>query len=147
MRLPLLLAALLAACASAAPAPLPQRSAKIKSANGPYKLEGYSFAKRSYWDFSKLANGAALPAGLHASDYTVDNSYVFVPSNVYISGGYLTMKVPGGQKAKPYRAGEVTTTLSNIRAASVRTVAILTENPGVCNGKALSPYPFSSGCL
>ncbi|KZL82021.1 glycoside hydrolase family 16 protein [Colletotrichum incanum] len=135
-RSPLIVAAFLAVCASAAPAPLPQRSAKIlASTKGGYTIPNVgTFNNRKTWNFSKLSDGSNIPDGLRASSYPVGDNYVFVPQNAYIAGGYLNLKVDGGQKAKPYRSGEVVTTATNIKYASVRTVAIFSEPPGVCNG-------------
>ncbi|GKT48030.1 beta-glucanase [Colletotrichum spaethianum] len=131
----LIVAGLLAACASAVPAPAPQRSAKVQASKGVYTIPNVgTFLNRQTWDFSKLADGSSIPDGLWVSNYQVGDSYTFVPQNSYISGGYLNLKVDGGQKSKPYRSGEVTTTATNIKYASVRTVAIFAEPAGVCNG-------------
>ncbi|CCF37616.1 hypothetical protein CH063_08906 [Colletotrichum higginsianum] len=132
----LIAAAVFAVCASAVPAPLPQRSAKITAPKaGVYTIpEGGTYSNRMTWDFSKLADGAKIPDGLRVSGYPVSNTHVFAVQNTFIKGGYLNLKVDGGQKAMPYKSAEVVTTVTNIKYASVRTVAIFTENPGVCNG-------------
>lgn len=134
-RASLVVTALLAVCASAAPAPMPQRSAKITAVKNIFTVGNMSFANRLYWDFSKLANGASVPNGLRVSGYPVSDTHVFVTQNAYINGGYLNLKVDGGQKAKPYKSGEVVTVAQNIKYASVRTVAVFSEPAGVCNGK------------
>ncbi|KAK1980578.1 concanavalin A-like lectin/glucanase domain-containing protein [Colletotrichum cereale] len=92
------------------------------------------FYNRQTWDFSGLADYAALPRGLHASKYPVGDTHEFLPRNAFIQGGYLNLRVEGGQTDAPYRSGEVTTMTTNIKYASVRTTAILSETPGVCNG-------------
>ncbi|KAK1726938.1 hypothetical protein CaCOL14_006524 [Colletotrichum acutatum] len=133
-RASLIVTALLAVCASAAPAPMPQRSTKITAVKNIFSVGNMSFSNRLYWDFSKLANGAKVPDGLRVSGYPVSNTHVFVTQNAYINGGYLNLKVDGGQKAKPYKSGEVVTVAQNIKYASVRTVAVFSEPAGVCNG-------------
>ncbi|KAK1992178.1 concanavalin A-like lectin/glucanase [Colletotrichum falcatum] len=123
----LLVTALLAACASASPR-------RKKGSAGVFIPNAGTFYNRQTWDFGKLPDGAALPQGLHASQYPVSDTHEYLPQNVFIRGGYLNLRVEGGQTAKPYRSGEVTTMATNIKYASVRTVAIFSETPGVCNG-------------
>lgn len=81
-----------------------------------------------------------------ASDYTVDDkestptaryNHHFTPDNVAIKDGYLVLTVPGNQQPSfdnPATCGEISTTASNIKYASVRTRAILTSEPGVVDG-------------
>ncbi|KAF9880824.1 glycoside hydrolase family 16 protein [Colletotrichum karsti] len=90
----------------------------------------YTFQKNSYWNFSSMANMAIgqVPSGLKASNYPVD-TYFFSPANVLVKDGYLQLWV----KNKSFRSGEVTV-LQKVKYASVRTVAILSEPAGVCNG-------------
>ena len=85
-----------------------------------------------------------LPSWLVASDNTVQDTssnpnalydHRFVPGNVAVSGGYLNLKVPGGQTSGPIRSAEVATSISNILYASVRVNAILTSEPGVVDGR------------
>ncbi|KAE9579932.1 hypothetical protein CGCF415_v003693 [Colletotrichum fructicola] len=103
-----------------------QRSARGVYTKGMWMVDGkYGFQKNSYYDFSKATS---LPAGLKMSNYPVD-TYFFSPANVIVGGGYLQLWV----KNKSFRSAEVTTT-SKIKYASVRTVAILSEPAGVCNG-------------
>lgn len=90
--------------------------------------------------------GTTLPSGLLASAYTVNDkestptakyNHRFTPQNVAVRDGYLVLTVPGGQKpsfSNPATCGEVTTSASNILYASVRTHAILTQEPGVVDG-------------
>ncbi|KAF7559193.1 hypothetical protein G7046_g4958 [Stylonectria norvegica] len=89
-----------------------------------------SFANHASWTFT----GTSLPSGLRASDYGAGSARVFTPSNVNVRNGYLELLVNGGQTAMPYKSGEITTVVENIKYASVRTVAILSEPAGVCNG-------------
>lgn len=94
-----------------------------------------TFANELHYTFT----GSSLPSGLAASNWGISDpgapfNHVFTPANAYVSGGYLNLKVPGGQTNSPLSAGEVSTTVSNIFHASVRTVAVLTDVPGVCNG-------------
>ncbi|EFQ27152.1 uncharacterized protein GLRG_02323 [Colletotrichum graminicola M1.001] len=127
-RLSLLVTAFLAACVSANPA------RKTGIAGVFNILDGVTFSNRQTWDFSTLSDGAKLPKGLWASQYPIGDTHEYLKQNVFIQGGYLNLRVDGGQTAMPYRSGEVTTKFSNIKYASVRTVAIFSETPGVCNG-------------
>ncbi|TQN64368.1 Beta-glucanase [Colletotrichum shisoi] len=103
-----------------------QRSAPGVYTKGNWIVDNkYSFQKNSYFDFSKATS---LPAGLKASNYPVD-TYTFSPANVIVGKGYLQLWVKKGS----FSSAEVTTT-SKIKYASVRTVAILSEPAGVCNG-------------
>ncbi|WDK16241.1 hypothetical protein CGRA01v4_07522 [Colletotrichum graminicola] len=130
-RLSLLVTAFLAACVSANPA------RKTGIAGVFNILDGVTFSNRQTWDFSTLSDGAKLPKGLWASQYPIGDTHEYLKQNVFIQGGYLNLRVDGGQTAMPYRSGEVTTKFSNIKYASVRTVAIFSETPGVCNGHVL----------
>lgn len=82
--------------------------------------------------------GSNLPKGLVASDYVVQDSpkhHEFVPQNVYVLGGYLNLLVNGGQQNDAVIwSGEVSTDFT-VASARVETYAILTNVPGVCNGK------------
>jgi hypothetical protein len=78
-------------------------------------------------------DGNKLPEGLFAADWRIDDNWSVNAENVAVKDGYLQLKVPGGQQ-KPYKCAQVDTTVTNILYASVRTVAILTKTPGVCNG-------------
>lgn len=90
--------------------------------------------------------GTTLPAKLMSSNYIVRDAahfdHQFESAQVTVSGGYLQLKMPGGQTANPLKSAEVTTTFSNIRYASVRTTAILGNPAGACNGKFDTPLPF-----
>ncbi len=86
----------------------------------------------------------SLPSGLMASDYTVADTpntptatynHTFIPADVTVSGGFLQLKVPGGQTKSPLNCAEVITTLSDIHYASVRTTAIFSSVAGTVNGK------------
>lgn len=112
-----------------------------QTSNGWVVDNQYSYANRAIFDFS---TGTTLPAGLRRSTYPVGGTHVYEAANAVVSGGYLNLKVPGGQTAQPYRSGEVVTAVTNIRYASVRTVAIFSEPRGVCNGKELFHISHSS---
>ncbi|KAH7215709.1 concanavalin A-like lectin/glucanase domain-containing protein [Fusarium oxysporum] len=108
-----------------------KRSPEPKLENGHYIVDrATKFANKKVWTF----NGKSLPEGLYSSDYPVGKTHVFTPSGVKVRNGYLELTVPGGQKSKPYKAAEVATEIENIKYASVRTTAILSEPAGVCNG-------------
>lgn len=62
-------------------------------------------------------------------------NHSFVPANVAVSGGYLRISVPGGQKTSPIKCGEVTTLESKIKYASVRTYARFSSAPGTVQGQ------------
>jgi hypothetical protein len=65
----------------------------------------------------------------------------FTPDNVAIENGYLVLTVPGGQNTSPILCAEVQTVATNIQYASVRTTAILTQEPGVVDGE-LGPLNY-----
>ncbi|KAF7556057.1 hypothetical protein G7Z17_g1744 [Cylindrodendrum hubeiense] len=102
--------------------------------NGKYIVDGKTqFSKKAVWTFT----GNKLPVGLSASNYGAGDTRLFIPSNAVVRNGYLELLVNGRQTAMPYKCGEVVTNVRNIKYASVRTVAILSEPAGVCNGMFL----------
>ncbi|KIX01213.1 uncharacterized protein Z518_08938 [Rhinocladiella mackenziei CBS 650.93] len=91
--------------------------------------------------------GDTLPAGLLAStDQLIPDeqwgapfNHFFDSSNVAVQDGFAEVRVPGGQdpSSDPQRAihsGEIFTLESQILYASVRTAAILSTEPGTCQG-------------
>lgn len=107
-----------------------KRSASPELVNGKYIVDRQSqFANSATYTF----DGDSLPDGLYKSTYSGD-THGFSAANAYLEDGYLNLLVNGGQTQMPYTCGEVTTVVENIKYASVRTVAILTEPAGVCNG-------------
>jgi hypothetical protein len=90
---------------------------------------------------------AAAPLALaqeYASTTTFEFSgstlHEYISDNVEVSGGFLNLKVNGGQSTDTaICSGEVVTDFT-ISSASVETYAILTGVPGVVNGKL---YKFS----
>ncbi|KFH48231.1 Beta-glucanase-like protein [Hapsidospora chrysogenum ATCC 11550] len=111
--------------------PVLKRSPPPPHENGKYILEDRQaeFDNHISWDFQS----GSLPHGLSRSQYPVGQTHRYAPENVVVRDGYLELLVPGGQ-SQPISCGEVVTDERNILYASVRTVAILTETPGVCNG-------------
>ncbi len=104
--------------------------------------------------FTQFANytfqntATSPPSGLMASNYIVADSpgtptatynHSFIPADVTVSGGFLQLKVPGGQTQSPLKCAEVVTTLSDIHYASVRTTAIFSSVAGTVNGKYPGP--------
>lgn len=59
--------------------------------------------------------------------------HVFVPDNVRVRDGFLELLVLGGQTQNPIRSAEVFTWFY-VLYGSVRTYAILTEEPDGCYG-------------
>lgn len=101
-----------------------------------------TFANKDVYTFT----GTTLPAGLTASNYQVDDriggapyNHVFNPANVAVSGGYLNLKVPGGQKptSKVAISSAEITTNTNMLYGSVRINAIFSTVPGTCHGISL----------
>ncbi|TEA22566.1 hypothetical protein C8034_v002946 [Colletotrichum sidae] len=109
------------------------RSPKPTFVDNSYVInEDARFAFNLFFNFT---GATTLPEGLYSSVYAVsEGTHRYNASNVNVAGGYLQLKVPGAQTKKPYTCGEVVTTESRILYASVRTVAILSEPAGVCNG-------------
>lgn len=127
---------------STAPTPLSSSSSAQPTQNscGQWVVPGTgTFANKSVFTFT----GSSLPAGLSASNYQVDDrsggapyNHVFKPANVAVSGGFLNLKVPGGQTPNANTAissAEVVTT-TNLLYGSVRTNAIFSTVPGTCHG-------------
>jgi hypothetical protein len=92
------------------------------------------YASTTTFEFS----GSTLPTGLSASNYKVGkipNQHEYISDNVKVSGGFLNLKVNGGQSTDTaICSGEVVTDFT-ISSASVETYGILTEVPGVVNGE------------
>ena len=78
-------------------------------------------------------DGQALPSGLSVSNYQAGQHY-FSPSNAAVTGGYLQLKVPGGQAIGNVSSGEVVTNVNNILYGSFRVYAILSQPAGIVNG-------------
>lgn len=128
-----LTAALLGAGLTAA-SPL---SSMVKRSPEPVQRDGkYIVSRQAEFDnhVSWTFEGESLPEGLSVSAYPVQDTHVYKSDNIAVRDGYLELLVPGGQSAMPYTCGEVVTDVDNIKYASVRTVAILSEPAGVCNG-------------
>ncbi|WPB06215.1 uncharacterized protein RHO25_010872 [Cercospora beticola] len=89
-------------------------------------------------------SGNTLPTGLIASSdligdtadpsSTATYNHQFNTSNVQISDNFLHLIVPSNQTTSPIQCAEISTQISNILYASVRTSAILTNESGICNG-------------
>lgn len=88
--------------------------------------------------------GNTLPTGLTVSSYPVYEDKVtsgqgpkydriFEEKNVVVKDGFMELHVPGGQTDSPISCAEVGTTFE-VQYGSIRTYAILAEEPGVCNG-------------
>lgn len=118
--------------------PAVKRSTTPERVNGKYVVNGeIEFDHNLTFDFS---SARSLPEGLISSEFEIGTgTHKYTPDNVQVRDGYLELLVPGGQTEMPYSCGEIETEVRNILYASVRTVAILTEPAGVCNGKPFLP--------
>lgn len=136
MHLPSYLAPTLLAIGLSTAAPQPsviKRSPEPKLEKGQYIVDRQArFSNKAVCTFTGLNT---LPEGLYASNYPSSAFHSFVPSNVIVRNGYLQLVVKGRQTKLPYKCAEVATNIENIKYASVRTTAILSEPAGVCNGK------------
>ena len=94
------------------------------------------FSNHVTWDFTTLN---ALPSDLVATteknkDPTAPYERVADPSLSTVSGGYLNMKVPGGQSSSPIKTAQLQTKEEGMLFASIRTTAILSSVQGICHG-------------
>lgn len=92
-------------------------------------------------------NGNSLPAGLYKNTDTVGGKpfgRTYDPRLVTVSGGYLNLIVPGGQKTSPIRGAGVNTVANDILYASVRTKAIFSAIPGTVQSKSSQANPIQS---
>lgn len=128
----LFVAALAVGLASASPSSINERrSPALVARDGKFVMNPrVSFANHAVYTFNNGFPSDALEIDRYSGGPNVQHD----PSLVTVQGGYLQLRVPGGQTAKPYRGAQVLTKIGNIKYASVRTVAILSETPGVCNG-------------
>ncbi|KAK3697073.1 hypothetical protein LTR37_017671 [Vermiconidia calcicola] len=94
---------------------------------------GKTFAASTTFSFA----GKTLPTGLRKSSGPISDpdflDHTFAKKNVAVKGGFLQLTVPGGQTGESISSAEVYTDFE-MKYGSVRTWAILTETPGVCNG-------------
>lgn len=84
---------------------------------------------------SELVRSAYRVNDTEQPPYAAKYDHQFMPALATVSGGYLQLKVPGGQNTNPLQCSEVETSAQNILYASVRTTAILGGPAGTCNGK------------
>lgn len=81
-----------------------------------------------------------LPAGLTISnnppihDPSAPFSHRMSSANVALHPPYIHLTVPGGQTTSPIQCAEISTSISDIKYASVRTMALFSSEPGVCHG-------------
>jgi hypothetical protein len=98
------------------------------------------YASTTTFEFS----GSTLPTGLSASNYKVGkipNQHEYISNNVEVSGGFLNLKVNGGQSTDTaICSGEVVTDFT-FSSARVETYAVLSDVPGVVNGNS-KPQQF-----
>jgi len=99
-----------------------------------------AFAATTTFDFSQAT---AFPdSGLSIDSGTIGSkplSHNFDAANVAVKDGYLQLLVPGGQEGQQTISSAQVSTTFDVKYASVRTWAILTEVAGVCNGRLPSP--------
>jgi hypothetical protein len=87
--------------------------------------------------------GDSLPTGLYPNQDTVGGtpfSRNYDQALISVSGGYLNLKVPGGQNQSPIQGASVDTVTNDILYASVRTKASFSSIPGTVQSM---PSPFS----
>ncbi|KAG9253798.1 concanavalin A-like lectin/glucanase domain-containing protein [Emericellopsis atlantica] len=127
----LIVAFLAPVCTSALATPnTVKRSAAAEVENGKFIVDRQAeFANHQSWTF----DGSGIPEGLKVSTYPVNDQRGFYAENAVVRNGYLELIQSAGPDF-PYRGGEVVTSVKNIKYASVRTVAILTDTYGTCNG-------------
>jgi len=93
-----------------------------------------TYASTTTFEFA----GAALPTGLVPSEWPIGEApyqHEYRRENVVVSDGFLNLIVPGGQQDdEVIWAAEISTDFT-VASARVETYAILTDVPGVCNGK------------
>lgn len=131
----MLFSALVAATVAFLPEAMAQSATPVFKNGRYYVSDTVSFAHRAIYTFD---NG--FPQGLQISDHdSGPTGSVFQVSNVNVNNGYLELLVPGKQTKKPFKGGQIGTNVQNIKYASVRTTAILTEPAGVCNGWSRAP--------
>ncbi|TDZ27973.1 hypothetical protein C8035_v008653 [Colletotrichum spinosum] len=111
------------------------RSPQPTTTGGRYVVApAFTYASKASWNFATIqATQTALPEGLYKSTWD-QGTHKWDVENTWVSGGYLNLKVPGGQTAQPYSSAEIITNVDNIKYASIRVVAIFSEPAGVCNG-------------
>lgn len=107
-----------------------KRSPRPIFQNGVYIVDRQTeYTNHVAWNF----NGGGLPEGLSVSNYAVNDQRGFSADNVVVRDGYLQLIQSAGSTF-PLKGGEVITSVNNIKYASVRTNAVLSETPGTCNG-------------
>jgi hypothetical protein len=95
-----------------------------------------SYASTTTFTFA----GAALPTGLVASNWPVGKApyqHEYKPDNAVVSDGFLNLIVNGGQQDNDIICSAEVSTDFTVASARVETHAILSNVPGVCNGKWL----------
>lgn len=114
-----------------------QETTNVAAAEGSDDTVKAQFSASTTWDFAMVD---AIPTDLHVStdhikaDSDSPMSHTFETSNVAIEDGFLVLNVPGDQAGKSDLSSAEVVTTFDMMYGSVRTWAILTEEPGVCNG-------------
>lgn len=108
-----------------------KRSPTPPKQDGAWVVSGLSFYNTATYTFQ---NG--IPSGLLVANWDTGLNWRADAANTKVSNGYLELWVPGGQKPVngKYSGAEVDTVDDKIAYGSFRTVAILTQTVGVCNG-------------
>ena len=99
-----------------------------------------TYASTTTFEFA----GAALPTGLVASEWPIGEApyrHEYRRENVVVSGGFLNLIVNGGQQGHEVIWSAEISTDFTVASARVETYAILTDVPGVCNGKLRREVP------
>jgi len=97
-----------------------------------------TFQRKWSWTFNQTLASGTVPSGLSVIEEPTIGSGKYqwntLKGNVQVNGGYMNLKVPGGQTKVPYSGAEVQTCVGNILYGSFRTRAIVSNTPGTCSG-------------
>lgn len=115
-------------------------AAALKKSPVPPQVDGgWVVSDVSFYNSATYTFQNGLPQGLKIADWETGLNWRADAANVKFNNGYLELWVPGGQNPPAgtrYSGAEVDTDAENIAYGSFRTVAILTQTPGVCNGES-----------
>jgi hypothetical protein len=117
--------------------------ALTKSPVPPQVDGGWIVSDLPFYNSASYTFENGLPDGLIIANWPTGLNWQADAANVKFNNGYLELWVPGAQNPPAgtrYSGAEVDTVAKNIAYGSFRTVAILTQTPGVCNGKFMPVF-------